>query len=187
MIYACEQHQPVAVDDATFKRYLRFPPSREFEGTMAENAEWARDWYAAHGRPWVVAFAATEGIRALTEPDHWAADDDLAVVVASAGPEAENHAAACWDDDEPDRYYFLECYASAVVDSLLVRERNALGASRHRSPGYPDWSIGVNVSLVDTIREAIELPGPLSTLESGMLVPKKSQIALFPRTAPPTA
>jgi hypothetical protein len=182
MIHTCQSQADVAVDDATFKRYLRFPPTRPFEGTMAENATWARDWYAEHGRPWVMAFAANDAIRALTEPDHWPAEAELAVVVTSAGPEAEDHAAACWDDDEPDRYYFLECYASAVVDTLLVRERKALGASRHRSPGYPDWSIGVNVPLVATIKELVDLPGPLSTLESGMLVPKKSQIAVFPRT-----
>lgn len=177
-----EIHPPIEVDERTFKRFLRFPPSREFEGAMAEAAAWARDWFKANGRPWVLSLKADDAIRATTG-DRWPAGAELGVIVASAGPEAEQHAGACFENDEPDRYYFLECYAAAVVDELLTRARNALGQSRHYSPGYPEWGIEANIPLLRAIQNLVELPGPLRTLDSGMLVPKKSQIAVFALTS----
>lgn len=178
MMLQREIHPVVAVDERTFKRFLRFPPAREFVDAMAEAATWARDWFTAHGRPWVLALRADAPIRALTG-EQWPADTELGVIIASAGPEAEAHAGACFEADEPDRYYFLECYASAVVDQLLTRTRNQLGASRHVSPGYPEWDIAANRPLLAAIERQVTLPGPLRTLDSGMLVPKKSQIAVF--------
>lgn len=178
MVLHEEIHPSIDVDEATFKRFLRFPPTREFEGAMAEAAQWAREWFVAHGKPWIVALLADEAIRALTA-NRWPATTPLGVIITSAGPEAEAHAGACFEADEPDRYYFLECYASAVVDQLLTRTRNALGATRHYSPGYPEWGIEANPPLLAAINGLVSLPGPLRTLDSGMLVPKKSQIAVF--------
>ena len=94
-------------------------------------------------------------------------------------PEAEAAANQCWENDEPDHYYFLECYAAAVVDELLTETRGKLGATTHYSPGYPEWSISANAPLLATIKKSVNLPGPLSALDSGMLSPKKSQIAVF--------
>ncbi len=173
-----EIHPRIEVDERTFKRFLRFPPARAFEGAMAEAAAWAKDWFTQNGRPWVVSLKADAAIRATTG-DRWPPETDLGVIVASAGPEAEAHAGACFENDEPDRYYFLECYAAAVVDELLTRARNAHGQSRHYSPGYPEWGIEANIPLLRAIQNQVTLPGPLRTLDSGMLVPKKSQIAVF--------
>ena len=171
-------HPSIEVDERTFKRFLRFPPARPFEGAMAEAAAWARDWFAQNGKPWMVALQADESIRRLTA-NRWSPETELGVIVSSAGPEAEAHAGACFEADEPDRYYFLECYAAAVVDELLVRTRNELGESRHYSPGYPEWGIEANPPLLAAIKSLVSLPGPMRTLDSGMLVPKKSQIAVF--------
>ncbi len=168
----------VEVDDATFKRFLRFPVQREFEDAMAEAANWARDWFTQHGRPWLIAAEANDTIKSMA-PEPWAYAGSLGVIAASAGPEAEEGASVRWENDEPDRYYFLECFAAAVVDTLLVQTRNELGARRHYSPGYPEWSIAANVPLVEEINRVIPTPGPLTTLDSGMLTPKKSQIAVF--------
>lgn len=173
-----EIHPQIDVDERTFKRFLRFPPTREFEGAMAEAARWAKDWFAANGRPWMISLKAEAAIRDTTD-NRWSPGTELGVIVASAGPEAEAHAGACFENDEPDRYYFLECYAAAVVDELLTRTRNAFGQSRHYSPGYPEWGIEANIPLLEAIRNQVTLPGPLRTLDSGMLVPKKSQIAVF--------
>jgi hypothetical protein len=47
----------------------------------------------------------------------------------------------------------------------------------HQSPGYADWDVGEQARLLDLLRPT--LPGDLGVLESGMLQPKKSQLALF--------
>ncbi|GAB5559456.1 MAG: hypothetical protein SynsKO_11030 [Synoicihabitans sp.] len=168
----------VDVTEATFKRFLRFPVQREFEDAMAEAAQWAREWFIQHGRPWLVATEANSTIKSLA-PEQWSASENLGLLVVSAGPEAEKEASERWENDEPDRYYFLECFAAAVVDTLLVQTRDELGAKRHYSPGYPEWSISANVPLVAEINRALQIPGPLASLDSGMLMPKKSQIAVF--------
>jgi hypothetical protein len=122
-----------AVSDAEFKRLLRVPADFTFTGVMAENAAWARDWYAVHGRPWLRAAGAescrvdgevtTLAGRAWTSKElarRFRSAQGAVVVAASAGPEAEAEAARCWANDEPDRYYFMETYASAVVEALLA-------------------------------------------------------------------
>lgn len=185
MILHHDAQPEVEVDDATFKRFLRFPPTRDYTEAMEEAAVWARDWFSAHGRPWVIAVKANDHIRTLY-PAEVGSETPLAVVIASAGPEAEQHAAECWENEEPDRYYFLESYAAAVADRLLIRTRDQLGASRHLSPGYPDWSVADNIPLLASLQNAVNLPGPLTSLESGMLVPKKSQIAVFPYALQPS-
>lgn len=175
----CFEASPsIEVDDRVFKRFLRFPVAREFEGAVGENATWARDWYTQNGRPWLIAIEADETIQQLSS-DIWPEAPKLGVIIASAGAEAELAAAEHWENDEPDRYYFLECFASAVVDELLTQNRNSLGATRHYCPGYPDWSIAANIPLLAAIKNVVELPRPLETLDSGMLTPKKTQIAVF--------
>ena len=118
-------HPSIEVDERTFKRFLRFPPARPFEGSMAEAAAWARDWFAQNGKPWMVALQADESIRRLTA-NRWSPETELGVIVSSAGPEAEAHAGACFEADEPDRYYFLECYAAAVVVNVFGKDLDAL-------------------------------------------------------------
>lgn len=167
----------IDVDDRVFKRFLRFPVAREFEGAVGENAAWTREWYAQNGRPWLVTIEADETIQHLCS-DIWPEALNLGVIIASAGAEAELAAAEHWENDEPDRYYFLECFASAIVDELLTQTRNRLGASKHYCPGYPDWSIAANIPLLAAIKNVTDLPHALETLDSGMLTPKKSQIAV---------
>jgi hypothetical protein len=52
----------------------------------------------------------------------------------------------------------------------------------HYSPGYPEWDISEQASLASVIGEKGR-PGPLDVLESGMLRPKKSLLAVFGVTA----
>lgn len=165
------------ISDRAYKRFLRFPPARAFAPPLAENARWAREWYAAHGRPWSCAWRA-DGAAAFDLGPPGCNDEPLAVVAVSAGAEAETEAAARWQAGEPDRYFFLESLASAVVEALLAEARARLGAARHDCPGYPGWPIGHNVRLLATLQAAGALAGPLEMLPSGMLVPKKSQLAV---------
>jgi hypothetical protein len=51
----------------------------------------------------------------------------------------------------------------------------------HYSPGYPEWDIGEQPRLLDLIRRtrAQSLPTSVDVLDSGMLRPKKSLLAVF--------
>jgi hypothetical protein len=49
----------------------------------------------------------------------------------------------------------------------------------HYSPGYPEWSIDEQAPLLDLIGRASLGVLPLQALQSGMLQPKKSLLAIF--------
>ena len=50
----------------------------------------------------------------------------------------------------------------------------------HYSPGYPEWDIAEQAALLALLTaSAAPLPGPLEVLDSGMLRPKKSLLAVF--------
>ena len=49
----------------------------------------------------------------------------------------------------------------------------------HYSPGYPEWTIDEQPLLLDVIRAPQPAAVPLEVLESGMLRPKKSLLAVF--------
>jgi len=196
-----ETNRHPVVSDAEFKRLLRVPPEFEFTGQMGENAAWVRDWYAAHGRPWLWASAVescavagevtTLGGQELTSRElarRFRQAHGAVVVAASAGPEAEAEAACRWADDEPDRYYFLETFASAVVEALIAEARGRLCAWAdergdvllpHYSPGYQGWTVGDQARVLVLLTDRGAVPGPLEVMSSGMLRPKKSQLAVF--------
>lgn len=167
----------VEVDGAALKRYLRFPVQRPLEGELSVAERWVRDWFAAHGRAWSCAATGDRALHDWLAP-RFGPDAELVVVAVSAGPEPEADAAAEWSRDRPERYYFLECYAAAVVDQLLADARHRLGAVKHFCPGYPGWPVEENVPLLAALRRRLTLPGELEALTSGMLRPKKSQLAV---------
>jgi len=166
-----------AVSDQAYNRYLRYPANRPLEGALAENAAWSREWFRSHGRPWCIAVRA-EGVVRERAAAQLPGAADWAVIAASAGREPEAEAAARYAAGEPDLYFFLDSYASAVVDALLDEACAALGGGKRMSPGHRDWPIEDNLVLLDSIRAAVPLLGPLDILSSGMLVPKKSQLAV---------
>lgn len=185
---------------AEFKRLLRLPLDYEFEDELAGHVGWVQSWFAAHGRPWLSAVAVE---RCEADGDDVRLDGvtvhsrELArrfrqaraaiVVAASAGPEAEAEAAVRWAADEPDRYYFMESYASAIVEALIAEARARLCAWAdtqgrvllpHYSPGYHGWSVGDQAKVFSLFPPAV-VAGPLEVMDSGMLRPKKSQLAVF--------
>jgi hypothetical protein len=174
------------IGDRAFNRFLRYPANRPLEGMLAENAAWAREWFRHNAHPWCCAVVAGEEVRRRAAVHLPEAGDGCAIIAASAGTAPEAEAAARWAADEPDRYFFMDSFASAVVEMLVAEARNALGAARHYSPGYRGWSVEDNRLLLDALQPDAPLPGPLDVLASGMLSPKKSQLAVCALRQPST-
>jgi hypothetical protein len=192
----------VQVDDREYIRLLGFPRGHELEGRALELAQWTRTWYAAHGRPWVyarqseqltigprsidvdgVSFTSDRLRRMLVQADA----QGVVLVAVSAGPEIEREAHRCWLEERPDEYFFLEMFGSAVVEHLTTitgarlcawADRDAMAMLPHYSPGYPEWDIADQQALFSLIG-ADAIPGTLGVMDSGMLMPKKSLLAVF--------
>ena len=112
------------------------------------------------------------------------------VVAVGAGPELEVEAQRLWLEGKPDEYFFLEVYGSAVVEHLVTMtgarlcawaESRQMAVLPHYSPGYPEWAIDEQPRLLDLINGSRRQmpPVPVEVLESGMLRPKKSLLAVF--------
>ena len=193
----------VNVQPDEYIRLLGYPRGWVLDGRARELADWARAWYAKHGRPWVYArqaeslavdgdsiqidgipFASTRLQSTLQQ-----ADAHSAILVAvGAGPEAEEEARRRWLEEKPDEYFFLEMFGSAVVEHLTTMtgaglcdwaERHGMAVLPHYSPGYPEWDIAQQRRLLDVVAQDQALPSSLEVLDSGMLRPKKTLLAVF--------
>lgn len=194
----------VRVLEAEYRRVLGYPKDHPLTGRALELAQWAEGWYAAHGRPWWYARQAPvaleegqvriESVRfdssRLYQSLEQAGAASAMLVAVGAGGECEREARRLWDEGKPDEYFFLEVYGSAVVEALVVAasfrlcewaDAHRLAILPHYSPGYPDWNIAEQGSLRDLIglERRPELPETVRVLESGMLQPKKSLLAVF--------
>ncbi|HVV01174.1 MAG TPA: hypothetical protein VHH88_07400 [Verrucomicrobiae bacterium] len=205
MIEFFDSQPDVEVLESEYLRLLGFPAGHSLDGRARELADWARQWYAAHGKPWIYArglpVEAAENIvrlngslfhsRALNESLRDAAAAEVVVAAVSAGPECEQKAGELWEEGKPDEYFFLEIYGSAVVEHLIAgagarvcawAEQNHRAALPHYSPGYSGWDVSEQPALFAALRAGQRpdcLPGELSVLESGMLRPKKSLLAVM--------
>jgi len=184
---------------------LGVPHQLRLTGRMADLSTWARDWYAEHGQPWVYtqlveSFTADkdtldiEGTLlkspALSKSLLRGEAHSLVLAATSAGPALEAEAQRLWDADKPDEYFFLTVYGSAVVEHLNTiagaqlcawAEEQHMAILPHYSPGYPGWDISDQHHLRNLIRIPPGMPAgaSLTVMESGMLQPKKSQLAIF--------
>ncbi|MGH7994887.1 MAG: hypothetical protein ACREFX_00890 [Opitutaceae bacterium] len=196
------------VSDAEYWRLLGYPRRRAPEGRAAELAAQARRWYAENGRPWVYAREVGLGLSAgtlrlddrpfrserLRELLGSARASRAVLVVASAGRACEAHAQRLWEEGKPDEYYFLEMFGSAVVERLVaglngrlcdLAAKDGLAAIPHYSPGYAGWDVAEQCALFESLvrGRAPDFPEPIEVLPSGMLVPKKSLLAVVGLTA----
>lgn len=188
-----------------YVRLLGYPRGWILEGRPRELAEWARDWYSRNGRPWFYARQAEslviasesiciDGVRftskRLQRALEQAGAHSVLLVAVSAGPEVEEEARGRWESERPDEYFFLEIYGSGVVEHLTAlagsrlcdwAEQNGMAVLPHSSPGYPEWDVAEQPRLLELIRQTRRevLPGDVESLDSGMLRPKKSQLAVF--------
>lgn len=132
--------------------------------------------------------------RQLSEQFTAAKANTAMLVAVSAGQECEAHARELWQDNKPDEYFFLEMFGSAVVEHLVTlasgricgwADANRMVALPHYSPGYSGWDVADQVKLWELIRprNGRALPGELQVLDTGMLRPKKSLLAVVGITA----
>jgi hypothetical protein len=205
MIELADTCPDINVQPAEYKRLLGYPQDWVVRDRARELVDWAREWYAKHGQPWVYArqaecvqtgesgtieiddtsFASTRLWKTLRDAEA----DGAIVVAAGAGPEIEEEAHRLWKDEKPDEYFFLEVYGSAIVEHLITvtgaklcawAEARKMAVLPHYSPGYPEWPIDEQARLLEVInRGRSHSPVPVEVLESGMLRPKKSLLAVF--------
>lgn len=200
-----ETSPPVDVQEPGYQRLLGYPKSRVLEGRARELADAARTWFGKNGRPWIYAreggsldcrngnvrigqaeFSSTRlGVLLAEAQAHGAV-----LLAVSAGSECEEHARRLWEEGKPDEYFFLKVFGSAVVEYLVTlasgricawADENQMAALPHFSPGYSGWDIADQARLWKLFRRngGGGFPGELEVLESGMLRPEKSLLAIF--------
>jgi hypothetical protein len=205
MLELTDIHPDINVQEPEYTRLLGYPKRHKLEGRPRELADWVRQWYAANGRPWIYArqidhlelaserlrVHSTEFASKQLHDQFIAAQAHTAVlVVVSAGKECEEKARQLWQEGKPDEYFFVEVYGSAVVEHLVTiasgricgwADENGMAVLPHYSPGYSGWDISDQIKLWQLIRQKPEraFPGDLRVLDTGMLQPKKSLLAVF--------
>ncbi len=188
-----------------YVRLLGYPRGWMLEGRPLELADWARNWYAKNGRPWFYARQAEnfdvagdsihiDGVmftsKRLKTTLHQAKAHSVILVAVGAGPEAEQESRRRWEDDKPDEYFFLEVFASAVVEHLLTTagarlcdwaEQHGMAVLPHYSPGYAEWDVAEQPRLLELMKRTRKepLPSQVEVFDSGMLRPKKTLLAVF--------
>jgi hypothetical protein len=188
-----------------YLRLLGYPRGFELEGRAKELADWARGWYAENGRPWFYArqaesleikgdSIAIDGVRftsgRLKSTLEQAQAHSVILVAVGAGEEAEEEAARRWKDEKPDEYFFLEVFASAVVEHLVTAtgarlcawaEQHEMAVLPHYSPGYAEWDVAEQPRLLELMKRTHEVafPSVVEVFDTGMLRPKKTLLAVF--------
>ena len=191
------------IEEAELSRLLGMPRGRPLEHDLAERVDGARGWYARYGCPQLLARRAE--IDAITDCTVRLANGRtlagaaiarrlagghahaaLAVAV-TAGPEVDAETARLWASDRPDEAYFLDRLATAVVERLMLRattwlcrEASIAGetALAHLSPGCGAWELEAQRGLFAWLA-GDDPVAPLAMLDSGMLRPKLSLLAVI--------
>jgi hypothetical protein len=205
MLELIDTRPDINVQESEYKRLLGFPRLHVLEGRSRELAEWTGQWYAEHGQPWIyarqtdglelanerISFSGTKfSSKQLRDQFNAAQAHSAMLVVASAGKQCEEKARELWQEGKPDEYFFMEMYGSAVVEHLITiasgricdwADPQGMVALPHHSPGYSGWDISDQKKLWELIRQnnGRDFPGQLHVMDTGMLRPKKSQLAVF--------
>ena len=181
-------------------RLLGYPPGHSLSEEASALVTEALDWYAGNGRPRVVAAEhRLEAIRddrvlldgitfqsgALADRFRKAEAASLVAVQITAGTEVDEEVSARWRRERPDAGYFLDRLAAAVVEHLtrwmqarlcLEKEAEGLSVTSHYSPGYRGWDIDQQSVLYPLTSTG---PTTVMLLDSGMLFPKHSMLAVY--------
>lgn len=192
-----------AISTREYNRLLTMPRERGLEGELLDRATGARQWYAAHGHPFVASrridlgqvssdlILLSNGVslesqvlaqRLVTGEAH-----ALIVIAASAGPEVAEEVARHWSEGRPDEGFFLDRLAVAVTEQLLFWAAATLCRSfeaaqetvlPHLSPGCGHWNLADQHKLMALLTGSEQTTlGPLEILESGGLRPQHSVLA----------
>jgi len=196
-----------AVAERELLRLLGLPRGRPLEGELRSRAEGARAAYASHGRPFAAArrvglaevSASTVCLEdgtelrssALAEALRASAGHAVIALAVSAGRDVAAEASRLWTAERPDEAYFLDRFAAAATEALLLQASGALcrAASRDgetllppRSPGCGRFELGDQQRLMHLLGaapagdERLAL-GPIELLASGALDPPHSLLA----------
>jgi hypothetical protein len=205
MFDVVETQPEVNVQESEYKRLLGLPQDRELEGRVQELALWAQDWYRRNGEPWIYARQTgkiessqrtlrIDGIPfspgRLHERFVQSKADSAMLVAVSAGKDCEETARELWSEGKPDEYFFLEVFGSAVVEHLVAAasfrlcewaDQHGAAVLPHYSPGYPGWDIKEQGDLLNLIMrgDGTKIRERIGVLDTGMLRPKKSLLAVF--------
>lgn len=205
MLELIDTNPDIDVQETEYKRLLGYPNNHELTGRARELADWARRWYEENGRPWVYVVQTDglstvdghvqiDGVTFSSKRLHGQLIDALAdkavLVAVSAGRQCEEKARELWKEEKPDEYFFLEVFGSAVTEHLVTTAayRVCGWADQHRmavlpdySPGYPGWDIFDQKRILGLIRQKRShgFPEEIHVLDTGMLQPKKSLLAVF--------
>jgi hypothetical protein len=205
MFSLVETNPQLEIQESEYQRLLGYPKNHPLEGRARELAEGAQTWFTKNGRPWISArevssvelknkgasiggieFSSKKLREILLEADA----HSVLLVAVSAGKQCEEHARELWNQGKPDEYFFLESYGSAVVEQLITvasqhicawADENKMAALPHFSPGYSGWNFAEQVPLWKLFQKNFngEFPSKLEVLDSGMLRPKKSLLAVI--------
>jgi hypothetical protein len=195
----------INVQESEYQRLLGYPGHHVLEGRSRELADTTRQWYAEHGKPWIYA-RQTEALELagaqvringtgfsssrLHDQFNAAQVHSAVLVVVSAGKQCEEKARELWQEGKPDEYFFMEMFGSAVVEHLVAgvsgricawADGQGMVALPHYSPGYSGWDVSDQIKLWELIRQHKDrdFPEELRVMDTGMLQPKKSLLALF--------
>jgi hypothetical protein len=211
MVEWVDTRPAISIQESEYKRLLGYPRDFTVDGRARELMELTTKWYAENGQPWIYVrqidgqettnqrvrvngtqFASKQLCDQLTAVD--ARSAFLAVV--SAGRSCEERARDLWRESKPDEYFFMEMYGSAVVEHLITSagaricgwaEQRGMAVLPHYSPGYSGWDIADQTGLWELInhQRRHDFPEGITVMETGMLQPKKSLLALFGITRQP--
>jgi hypothetical protein len=197
---------PITVPVVEWNRHLCTPPGEPLSDAAQAGVERALAWVNEHGCPWSFVSGpvgvTTEGdrirlangtqftSRALAEKLRLGQARSAVAVACSAGPSVSAEIQRLWGEQRPDEAFFLNAAAAAATEQLLLRARKTicdqveptgLAALSHESPGYDGWPLAEQRLLLDWLAAQPAWPGAagLELLESGMLAPEHSQLALF--------
>jgi hypothetical protein len=204
-----------AVSEPELLRLMGLPRGRALEGDLRSRADEARAWYGEHGRPFAAALRVgvdgfesdavrlTDGTElrspALAEDLRDVEGSAVLVLAASAGREVAAEIARRWADARPDEAWFLDRFAAAATEALVLLAsaaacREASGAGETllppRSPGCGGFEMADQHRLM-ALLGAVPAPnermalGPIELLRSGALDPPHSLLAALGVTRRP--
>ena len=198
--------EPITVPAAEWKRHLCTPAGEPLSEDAQAGVERALAWVNEHSRPWSfvsepidlameddrirLADGTEFTSRALAEKLRLGQAHCAVAVAVGAGPSVSAQIQRLWDAERPDEAFFLNAAAAAVAEQLLLRARKSicdlaeptgLAALSQESPGYDGWDLGDQCALLDLLAAQPAWPSAakLDILQSGMLSPEHSQLALF--------
>ncbi len=193
--------QSINVTNEAFFKRLGYPTDYDPPEHVEELMDWAKDWFAENGNPWMNVFEVKVDVHKenlifdkviIDSPKLWKRYQkhnvkNAVIIVITAGDKVDQKVKELWEDDISDQSFFLESYAAAYVEtwvantSAIIKKwavKKGLNALSRFSPGYPGWDLTDQHNLMQVIVNQ-NMNIPIHVMESSLLVPKKSQLSVM--------